>query len=172
MLNMCFRMAIDYRTVGFTYGVLALFLTPFVLKPLNLSVPKPLLSVTNGIMAVFFTFVPTSIVLILLNYLGYIPTTKPLAGVGPFLFIVSVASFIKFLLNWKHLSRSVQLLLAFEGAIFLAVLTVSIIGVEFANGRTFDIGFLVGSWAMVYQEPHTFAKAIALPCVKIATRFM
>ena len=141
--------AIDYRAVGFFWGLLVLFLIPFVLKPLNLSALKPTLSIRNIILAIFLAFVPVSIVLVILNYLDYIPTTSPPAGIGPFLFVVCLSAFAKLLINWKHLSRSLQFVIGFEGAAFLAVLITSLIGIEFIGGRAFDLGLLVGSWATV-----------------------
>jgi len=139
-----FRTATDFREIGFAFGVITLLLSPFLLKTLDLSTPK-LILVKTVVLIAFLAFVPISIVFVLLNYCEYIPSTTPLAGVGPFLFIVSLAIFPKLLINWKHLSRAIRLIFRFDAVALLVVLASCLTSIEPFGGREFDMGLLVGN---------------------------
>ena len=148
-LSPLFTTVTDHRSGTFFLGVLFLFLTPFVLKPLKLSERVHAFSIRNIVLGIFLSFLPVSILLMGLNYLEVIPTTKPSASWGPFLFAMSLSIFIKMVFNWKHLSRSIKSVVVFEMIVFFVFLCVCFIEIDFIRDRPFDIRYLFGSWAII-----------------------
>ena len=136
---------VDYRTFGFFWGLLALLLMPFPLKPLRLSPPTSFTSAKYLAIAISLALGPAGILLVVGNYLRLLPVGL-LEAAGPFLFVLGIAPLVKFLLNWRHLEPAIRSVVAVECALYSLSVLAAVTGTEITSGQSFTLDWIVGSW--------------------------
>jgi hypothetical protein len=118
--------SIDFRTLGFLHGIMALFLTPFLMKAYSFSdfASQSIKTFPKVLFAFFMLLLPVGALLIFLSFRGY----SQFEYLGVLLFIVGIAPVIKVFKNREQVNNSVRALGYAEIVVAIVFIAIGVIG--------------------------------------------